>query len=95
MAPLTIPLTGCCSHKKLLICSYGTSLPLCGAQMSKQQLIGRLSNLFLSLGSLQHQMLPVTWEITLTIATHQVRDQSEFSANAAKIEVLSHCLNNL
>lgn len=72
-----------------------TALPLCGTQMSKQWQDGRLTDLPLSLGSLQHQMLPVTWEITLTIAPYQVQGQNEFSANAAKVEFLSSCLNNL
>lgn len=71
------------------------ALPLCGTQMSKQWRDGRLSNRLLSLGSLQHQMLPVTWEITLTMATYQVQGQSEFSADRAKAEFLSSCLNNL
>lgn len=35
------------------------------------------------------------WEITLTIATYQVQGQSEFSADPAKVEFLSSCLNNV
>lgn len=79
----------------LLLPFHMTALPLCGTQMSKRRWEGGLSNPLLSLGSRQHQMLPVTWEITVTIATYQVQGQSEFSANAAKVEFLSSCLNNL
>jgi hypothetical protein len=46
-------------------------------------------------GSLLHQMLLVTEEITVTIAACKVQGQSEFSSNAAKVELLSSCLNNL
>ena len=102
-APLNVPLTGlsafqgCCSHHKLLISSFLSTWLLChcGTQMWKKWRDDRLSNLLLSLGSLQHQMLLVTWEITLTIVTYQVQGQSKFSASAAKIEVFSSCLNNL
>lgn len=46
-------------------------------------------------GLIANQMLPVTWEITLTIATYQIQGQSEYSADPAKVEFLSSCLNNL
>lgn len=101
---LNIPFTGLsvlhwklCPSKTfhLLLRFHMTAPPLCDTQMSKRWQDSRLSNPLLSRGSWQHQMLPVTWEITVTIATYKVQGQSELSANAAKAEFLSSCLNNL
>ena len=88
---------GSCARHKLFISSFLSTWLLhhCDTQMSKRWWDGRLSNPLLGRGSWQQQMLPVTWEITLTIATYQVQGQSELLANAAKVEFLSSCLNNL
>lgn len=61
----------------LLLCFHMTAPPPCDTQMSKRWRDGSLSDPLLTRGSWQHQMLPVTWEITVTIATYQVQGQSE------------------
>lgn len=59
------------------------ALPLCRLQMSKRQQNGKLSNVVLSLDSLQQQMLLVIGEISMTIAVYQVQGHSESSAMRA------------
>lgn len=63
--------------------------------MSKRQQNGKLSNVVLSLHSLQQQMLLVTREISMTIAVYQVQGHSESSAMTVQVEFLRSCLNIL